>query len=373
MKKTVLFLLCALLYAPGFAQKAPLKFLSRFSMHKPRVPAARVLRNVQGKKFLPDVRPALPAGSAEMEKFVFHPVRLTEPGNLRVEFTPASSFQTTEILIRYQIVMGRFKDFKKEMDPFLSYQLRPSSRRDLHPVERAHILSRAADMETELTRLAAVISPKDEALLFAREYTDRVKMEVAPILKGMSSGAPRFSRMDRTFNGDEFYLHKDETKRWLSMLRRGRALRLAAQLPQGLRVAVLNDRASVLEKMQSSHKNGVFIGQGSLDCFSSAEDLLFAIRDLDRQYDLILTDIIVPGGGGYYVTAELRLDGYEGVIIALSAFERDDAMALDMFERGFDGMLNLPMSFEFSPFWESDVMRGLRNYFQLRDVNGWRR
>lgn len=375
MKRTVLFLfLLSVISLPVCAQKGFFKGLSRLRLKKVTVPAEPVLRGVQGKKFLPGARPALPAGALEMEKFVMRPLRLTDPAGLTLMFDPVSRMQEVQVLMRYKIVLGeRFAAFKREMDPFLSYQLRPSSRRELHPSEKERILSRAAEMELELVRLGVSVSPKDPALSFAREYVTRIKNEVAPLLKGMDSDAPRFLRTDRTFDGTEFWLHQNEAKRWLSMFQHGQAVYLASKLPKNLRVAVLNDRPSVLKKMEASHKKGVFIRNGTLDCFSTADDLLASIRDLDRQYDLIITDIIVPGGGGYYITAELRLDGYDGAIIALSAFERDDSMGLDMFERGFDGMLNLPIGFEQSPFWEADVLRGLNRYFELRRARGWSR
>lgn len=375
MKRAVLFLfLLSVISSPVFAQKNLFRSLLRWRTGKKAVvPAERELRIVQGKKFIPGVKPAIPAGQAEMERFVFHMPVLTGPEKLRIAFTPADRFQSLEIYLRYQVVMERFLNFKKEMDSFLFYQIRPGTRRELHTVERERILSRVMEVELELDRLTSVISPKDEAVSFARTYTNRVKMEVAPILKGTEQDVPRFERTDRVFSGDDFYLHREEMKRWLSMLRHGQARRFAFQLPKNLRIAVLNDRASVLEKMQASHAKGVFVRSAELDCFSSADELLFSIREQGRQYDLILTDIIMPGGGGYYITPELRLDGYEGAIIALSAFERDDTMALDMFERGFDGMLNLPTGFEFSPFWEADIMRGLDNYFRLRDKHHWRR
>ena len=124
--------------------------------------------------------------------------------------------------------------------------------------------------------------------------------------------------------------------------------------------------------MRASHQRNIFICGGELDCFTRADDLIDSIR-AGRKYDVILTDIIVDGGGGYYLTNVLRLDGYQGTIIALSAFERDDAMGMEMFNSGFDGMLNLPIGFEYSPFWEADVMRGLNKYFYLRQLNHWLR
>nr|QGT50838.1 hypothetical protein Elusimicrob2101_1010 [uncultured Elusimicrobia bacterium] len=313
------------------------------------------------------------AKQLELEKYIARAVRPTLPENVALSPTPASLPQEIYARERYKHVMENFQKFKKETGPFLYYRIKEGYGTEIPSVQSRVLLPAVADMERELLRLGATVDVREDApLAFALEYVARVRDELAPLLKGLSGADIYFSRQDRAFVGDEFYLHDPELKRWSSMLRRGQALAQAEKLPQGLRVAVLNDRRSVLEEMTKSHRNGVFIRNGELACFSSAADLIASVRS-GKKYDIILTDIIVPGGGGYYLTNILRLDGFSGAIIALSAYERDDAMGLEMFERGFDGMLNLPISFEHSPFWASDVMRGLNKYLYLRRLNGWSR
>lgn len=373
MKKLILFAAVLVSAFPSAAQKNPLKWWKNWRTAARPAERAPSFRVVQGKILPSPGRPVVSARQLELEKYVARAVRPTPPENVALSPSPASIQQEIYSLERYQHVMETFQKFKKEMDPFLYYRIKDSYGTEIPSVQSRTLLPAVADMEWELLRLGTTVNVREDApLAFALEYVVRVRDELAPMLKGLSGADIYFSRKDRVFVGDEFYLHDSELKRWTSMLRRGQARAQAGKLPPGLRVAVLNDRRSVLEEMTKSHQKGVFIRGGELECFNSADDLVASVRS-GKKYDMILTDIIVPGGGGYYLTNVLRLDGFSGAIIALSAYERDDAMGMEMFERGFDGMLNLPSAFEFSPFWASDVMRGLNRYFYLRDLNNWRR
>lgn len=372
MKKIVLLASVLVGALPCAAQKIPFKWLKSFRSVPARAAEVPSFRVVQGKIRPSSGRAVVSARQLELEKYVARAVRITPPEDLVFSTTP--SIRQIEVFQeRYRETMEQFKQYKKETDSFLYYRLKDASGTEVPPQESRALLPLAASMEKALLRLSVVVdAKKDEPLAFALEYMGRVRDELAPVLKGMSGAEVYFARKDRSYAGDEFYLHDPEFKRWMSMLRRGQALIQAKKLPPDLRVAVLNDRKSVLEKMDSSHREGVFIRGGTVEYFNRADDLIAACRS-GKNYDVILTDIIMPGGGGYYLTEALRLDGYQGAVIALSAFERDDAMGLDMFERGFDGMLNLPTGFEYSPFWASDVMRGLNKYFYLRQLNRWQR
>lgn len=374
MKKIVLFLIVLAAAFPCAAQKNPIKWLKglrRPARTAPVAPKPLELRTVQGKKLPAPAHPVLSHRQKELETFVARQVRQAQNVRLPFATTPHSAQQARAFVERYREAMAKFKKFKQETTPFLYYRIKDAQKMEAPRREDQHFLPAALDMERELLRVSAVIDAKeDDDLAFALSYVARVRDELAPILKGMSGTDLFFSRTDRKFVGDEFYLYEFELKRWTDMFRGGQAAKQARQLPRGLCVAVLNDRASVLEQMQKSHEKGVFIRGGEVDGFLQADELIAAVR-AGKKYDLILTDIIVPGGGGYYLTKVLRLDGFSGAIIALSAFERDDSMAMDMFERGFDGMLNLPIAFEYSPFWEADVMRGINKYFRLKQENDW--
>lgn len=373
MKKIILSVLVLMVSFPCAAQwNKWFKSLRRSASPRLAEPAALSLRSVQGKK-LPVTVPFVAPRQLELEKFIAHPVRLTPNSQLSFATTPHSLEQHVAFSTQYQKTMQDFQKFKTETTPFLYYRLKEPHKADFLSRENQYLLPRVFEMEKELMRLSIVVDAKeDEPLSFALEYVIRVRDELSPMLKGTSGTSLYFNRTDRVFEGDEFYLHEPELKRWTNMLRRGRALMLAHQLPGGLRVAVLNDRESVLEQMEKSHQKGIFIRGGTLEGFSRAEELIAAVR-AGKTYDIILTDVIVPGGGAYYLTNVLRLDGFSGTIIALSAFERDDSMGMEMFRRGMDGMINLPIGFEYSPFWESDVIACILKHLRLSNKNKWLR
>lgn len=370
MKKIILSLLILTAAFPCEAQKNPLKWFKSLRKSSVREEPVQFITK-QGKKFPAAARPVVSSRQLDLEKYIAREARISHSRLLPFATTPHTLEQAEDFVAQYRETMKKFQKFKQETTPFLYYRMKNSSKTDVLPREHQYLLSATLDMERDLLRVCNIVeSEKDKPLAFALEYVTRVRDEVAPALKGMSGKDIFFARSDRKFVADEFYLHENEFKRWGSMFRRGQALAQAKNLPPGLRVAVLNARVSVLDQMQKSHKKGIFIRGGQLDGYLRADQLIEAVRG-GKKYDLILTDIIVPGGGGYYLTNVLRLDGFSGAIIALSAFERDDSMSMDMFARGFDGILNLPSAFEFSPFWESDVMRGLNKYFQLKRIYNW--
>ncbi|MGN0016853.1 MAG: response regulator [Candidatus Avelusimicrobium sp.] len=374
MKKTILVVLALISAWPCAAQKNPFKWWKSLRAAPARAATVPSSRVVQGK-FLPSPgHVVIPSWQIELERYVARTAVPTKLTALSYTPRPISPEMKEVFGSRYSNTMGLFEKFKKETSPFLYYQIKPSERRRVEPIQKAELLPKVIEMEKSLVLLAAVVNvQEDEALSFALDYTARVRDELMPELKGLSGIDLYFSRSDRKFVGDEFYLlHETQSPRRPSLFRRGSSSRQPAKLPANLRIAVLNDSQSVLEQMWILHRKGAFINGGKLFCFTRADEVLASVR-AGTNYDLILTDIIVPGGGGYYLVHQLRKDGFSGAVIALSAYERDDSMGLDMFKRGFDGMFTLPTGFEYAPSWPSDIERGLNKYFALRARYGWRR
>lgn len=373
INKIVLWTLLCAVALPCAAQKNPLKWLSfwRKSSRTVFEQPAPSFRSVQGKILPSPARPSVPAWQRDVEHYIARTVRMSDLTNLPYATTPRTARQRLAFSAKYQETMARFKKFKSETDSFLYYQLKPSEKRTLHSAESNMRLYSIMDMERELVRLSVIVDAKaDPALAFALQYVRRVRDEVSPFLKGLSGEDIYFSRSDRKFVPREFYLHTFELGGLIGMLRPGLAVKELQQLPPNLRVAVLNDRRSVLDKVKASHKKGVFIATGQVSCFSRADDLLRSVHS-GVKYDVVLTDMVVAGGGGYYLTNLLRLNGFRGAVIAVTAYEPDDQMALDMFNRGFDGMFTMAGNFEYFPLWEAEIMRGLNKYFRLRQMRGW--
>lgn len=330
-------------------------------------------RVVQGKILLNAARPA--SGVTPLEKYVLRSVPPTNLHKLPLLLYQPSPKQQSEAMFLYLKVMDGFKDFKKDMDAVLYYQSKPSEKRVLPNSERAMLMQKISEMNTQLARLSYVVSPDDPALKAAREYMIYAAETVSPVLRGMLGGK-KVMRRDRTFNREEFFLHtpKGNEDSVLSgfLPNSLRARQVARTLPPGLTMAVLNDRESVLQKMRELNAT-TFCPGWKIYTYTDTEDLLNEIRRHNIKFDVILTDIIVPGGGGYYLTAALRDQGFDGVILAATAYQEDEELGRGMFNKGFDGMFSLPKGFEDGKEWPRELMKGFQNYFYYRDLNGWKR
>lgn len=378
--KWIVFLLALCAYLPCAAQKnlakeafgkGALKEAVGKSAGQGLLQSARV---VQGRILLNAARPASGAVTP-LEKYVLKSVPPTNLQKLPLLLYKPSPKQQSESMFLYLRVMDSFKDFKKEMDAVLYYQAKPNERRVLPSSERATLMQKIGDMNRQLAKLSYVVSPDDPALKAAREYMVYAAETVSPVLRGILDGK-KLTRTDRTFKQEEFFLHTPKENEdsalsgWLPHSVRAR--QVARTLPPGLTMAVLNDRESVLKRMQELNAT-TFCPEWKIYTYTDTEDLLGQINRHNVKFDIILTDIIVPGGGGYYLTAALRAQGFDGVILAATAYQEEEELGRGMFNRGFDGMFSLPKGFEDGKEWPRELMKGFQNYFYYRDLNGWKR
>ncbi|WP_428071041.1 response regulator transcription factor [Candidatus Avelusimicrobium alvi] len=335
----------------------------------------RSARVVQGKILLNGARRPARRAVPPLEQYVLKSVAPTPLYKLPLLLYEPSQRQQAEAMLSYMQVMDEFKDFKTDMDPFLYYQAKPSESRVLPDSERATLMQKISHINARLATLSYVVSPNDPALKAAHEYMVYATETVSPVLRGMLGGK-QVTRPDRTFKQEEFFLHtpKGRQESALASLLPGsvRTRQVARTLPPGLTMAVLNDRESVLKKMQELNAT-VFCPEWKIYTYTNTEDLLGEIRRHNVKFDVILTDIIVPGGGGYYLTAALRDQGFNGVILAATAYQEDEKLGLGLFNKGFDGMFSLPQGFEEGKDWPRELMKGFQNYFYYRDLNGWKR
>ncbi len=336
----------------------------------------RSARIVQGKILLGGKHPNSKLNE-KLDRYIFKQVATSQVGEIPVLLYQPTPSEWGKAVMAYLRIMEDFKTFKQEMDGFLYYQSKPSERRQLAASERSYWLGKISDMNVRLRSLRNLISPDDPAYKAAREYVAYAAETVDPTLRGMMGNYQDAVRKDRKFNESEFFLETPQANKEFAL--KGllplsmRAPQLAGTLPKGLKLAILNDRWSVLDKMHINHKKGMFFPDWELSYFKNTEDLLNAMRQ-GQHFDVILTDIIVPGGGGYYLTRSLRDQKYNGVIIALSAYEESASLGERMFSCGFDGMISLPVGFEsISRSWTYEIMKKMQNYFYYRDANGWSR
>ncbi len=378
--KNYLLIAVLLLALPCAAQKNLMKELTGKGVVKEALgknAGSKVLKNarvVQGK-ILPGGKKAPSKLNVELDRYIFNNVSPTNITKLPILLYHPSNKQQTEAILLYVRVMDDFRSFKQEMDILLYYQAKPSERRILSAAERAQLMDKISLMNSKLMKLKNIIAPMDPAYKAAREYMVYAAETVNPMLRGMLSSQGQLLRSDRTYVMSEFFLHTPKGNKdsvFLNfMTPSARAAQIARRLPSGLKMAVLNDRGSILKEMQKLNKT-IFCPDWSISSYENTEKLL---RDINAgaKFDLILTDILVPGGGGYYLTDTLRSQKFSGIIIALSSYEEEEGLGLAMFKRGFDGMISMPIGFEKGSGWPQEIMKKLQNYFYYRNLNHWKR
>ena len=336
-----------------------------------------VLRNarvVQGK-ILPGSKKKVISYNKDLDKYIFSRVQPTPVQSLPILMIKPSSMQWAEANLTYLRVMESFKKFKKEMDVLLYYQSKPSERRTISNAERAVYVKKISKIQEELAKLKHLISPDDPAYKAAREYVIYAAETVNPMMRGVLRDRVH-KRTDRVLNEDEFFLHEPEGKDWAELSQApmiDQLRQVASQLPPNLKIAVLNDREEMLAKMQALNQAGLFVPTWKIKTYTNAENLINAVTRGQESFDLILSDIIVPGGGGFYLTGVLRDKGFKGIIIALSSYGEDSSVAKAMFDKGFDGMISKPIGFENQGKWPLQIMQNLAHYFYYRDLHHWMR
>lgn len=394
MKKYLIFVLACLMAAPSFAQKVPkvpkIKGQARIIQQQVRtlgqanaltqIPLSTLVlnnvRKVQGKVILSAPVPNIPQSSLIAERLMVQTLPPTEPFRLPLLLIDPSYEQRLAVAKQYKTTLENFQQFKKEINPVLYYQMKPSERRVLPAVEKARWVDKILAMHNQLRALNILVAPHDQPLVQANLYVQYAMETIEPNFVGLLDSGLREKRTDRKFNQKEFMMEPPKDGRLASLknyLPYSLRLRQAAnKMPAGIKMAVLNDRASALEAIQDKHKT-VFCPKWKITTYHDTEALLNDIKYGRVQYDIILTDLMVPGGGGYYLTASLRHQGFGGVILAATAFQPEERLSIGLFNKGFDGMLSLPENFELNKEWPLEMMEHFNNYFYYWDLNGWKR
>ena len=136
-------------------------------------------------------------------------------------------------------------------------------------------------------------------------------------------------------------------------------------------MAVLNDDLDILAMYDTWIKQGRLGKNWTLETYHNTEDLVAAVKS-GKNFDLIITDLTVPGGGGYFLTDQVRQLNKRTPIIGCSMYTIDAINAEKMFEQGFDGYIYGGGLFEEvsgSVTW----MGYIKYYYSLGKFFNWRR
>lgn len=322
----------------------------------------------------------LSAGAKRMhalrESPMFRPVVPTKKEDLRVFFEELEDIQRQDLAARYDAVMKDFTDFKHYMDVRLFYQTLPGESRPFSVHEKREIFRQMGSLYARIRALKAGAFRQDGALEASLDYLNEAAGRVDPTFKNMFGGKG-WPRANRVYNTQEFLLQTPASVSWgaaakvqdIPFFAYSRSKSIMEKLPLR-QVAVLNDNEKLLAALKQWYKRGGFGNKAQWSFYSHAQALQYDLQK-GKQFDLILTDMVVPGGGGALIASELRQNNIPTALLALTQYVAHDALAQKFYSYGIDGMISIKDSFGSSPKDMLRLVQKIKNYFYYRDLHHW--
>lgn len=328
----------------------------------------------------PDVEESLRRQiAADKVNHPFPSINRTNLADLRFDAYRLSPAQQKFEAAKYTKVMDRFAEIKQSWDARMFYlKLEPGFNK-ISIVEHQRRMREFLNLLSAVNSLSGSMFSSDPALQKAREYLVQQIETLEPMLLGAFREQKPVDRTDRKLVADEFFLHnpdgsafrdiRTEDFNTFSTAAHAQALQVAGKLPKGLRIAVINDHSGTLASFRYWASQGFLGEEVSLALYESAER---ALQDMSygRAFDVVVTDLNVPGGGGVYLTRRLRDANCETPVIALSEYKETDLSADDLFNQGFDGYIMVDESFKSYNGYRV-FPQSLANYFHYKSTHGW--
>lgn len=277
------------------------------------------------------------------------------------------------LLAEYNELIKRFEALRKETDTALYYVKNKLSRWDFS--SRKKLSEELLQLRQEMLLFQAQ-NKVGSALQPGIDWLENALEIIFPAQRGRVLEMPIFPRPDRVYKQREFFLRDangrsfDKPLSFASSAQKQQWLaQQKAQLPAGLRVAVLNDDAVILSNYKTWLANGG-LGKDSHWSFYSKMDEFLAELDKGVQFDLILTDLNFADGGAHYFVSWMRANGdIRTPVIASSSFADEAVDGARLLKEGFDGYLSTRhLSLGNG---DGNLLRALNNYFKYREKNKW--
>ena len=335
-----------------------------------------VQKAVPGVKKAAVLSPRARRMHALRESPMFNQIVPTKKQELWVFFEGLEDIQRQDLGARYYSVMKDFASFKRELDIRLFYQTLPGESRPFSVYEKREIFQKMGDLYARIRGLKVVAFRTDPALEASLEYLNEAAGRVDPTVKNMFGGK-EWPRANRVFDVNEFFLKNPPTSSWLPAVNVGdmpvfvysRTKSMMEKLPLR-RVAVLNDNEQILGALKKWYQRGGFGSQAKWSFYSHAQALQNALQR-GEPFDLILTDVVVPGGGGAFIASELRQSNVPTPLIALTQYVPHPTIAQKLYSYGMDGMIGIKDSFGSSSKDMLLLAHKIKNYFYYRNLHHW--
>lgn len=251
--------------------------------------------------------------------------------------------------------MREFAELKKYVDIKMFYfKADGVSAQNIPSHERFRMTQAVSDMRLHLKFLALYYFPEDMPLYLAGKYLTQRMIELQPALAGVLDKMPSFVRQDRQYLRSEFMLQDPPSPAQVQ------------PLPDGLKIAVVNDDPDILFAMSNYGRWGSFGAGAQVSTFDSIYKLGAAIKE-GTKYDIIFTDISMPNGSGMLFVNKLRENNINVPVIGLSGYKEEQVKGQDLFEIGFDGYVRS------DEYGYRNAPNALKNYFYYRALNKWAR
>lgn len=299
---------------------------------------------------------------SEFNTFIARPINPTPISKLRVGLVGPSWEQTQESVQEYMAFFTDFRAMRQEVDPVVGNALLDGTNllETMHPSQLGYYINLIQSVKSRLSRLQKTSFSSDPALAEARAYLEFVESKFN---KFYTPDITPNGSVVRPFVQEEFWMEYDWHK--------GTRDEALTALPENVHMAVLNDTEDILDMYKLWEQQGRFPKGWKVSTYDDTMNLLNAVKS-GQKFDLIISDINVPGGGGRYFVHSLREIGIQTPVIGCSGYTLDKINSEELFSIGFDGyMYSDDMFEESSGFykWKSYIS----NYYYYQRVGGWPR
>ena len=264
-----------------------------------------------------------------------------------------------EVVDQYTALVGEMQE--------LNYKMSRDVLRRLHGVTNA---GEARDVSLKISELTARMNAMQDRLYTPASAITQTKRNIE-LYQHVVEGKPMVEiEWEQKLPYDRYAFSLQQSIRSSGILprefefaetvniskRKALLAKVHAQMPENLRIAVLNDEDAVPAVFREAQRDGLFPQSYKIEVYQNAGDFLSA--HAAEPYDMVITDWIFPGGGGDMVLQKLRGVGDETPILFNSSGDVGAAYEQKLYEQGYSAYL--PVNENFEP---STLIFSLRDYF----------
>lgn len=273
------------------------------------------------------------------------PIVPTPSDKLKINAYRLTPEQTQGTITRYQNLMKDFLSFKSNWEARVFYLELYKNLNAISPMEKKQLVRESAELLSRVKYQKEFLLKDDRPLQQAYDYLVEALETLEPAYFGIFKKTTAATRTDRPFMPDQFFLRDPSLSQWrdvqwedyqpMSSGAKELVMPIANALPKNLNIALVNDHPAMVASFKNWASAGYFGEGATVEVFQTADALL----KTRKEYDFIITDLLVPGGGGQYLAYYLRKNGYNKPIIAMSEYREEDCRATELFAGGIDGYI----------------------------------